>query len=93
MLGAIYAIIGFIFGLLFAAISLTFSSIAPRPASGQAMPGWITGMFGVGAVIFMPIVYGIMGFIGGLLTGALYNALAKRIGGIVIEVDQHGITG
>ena len=30
-------------------------------------------LFGVGAIIIMPIMYGIMGFIGGAITGFIYK--------------------
>lgn len=36
--------------------------------------------------IFMPIIMGVIGFICVIVFGAIYNALAKRIGGIEVEV-------
>ena len=42
-------------------------------------------MFGFG--IFMPIVYGVMGFIFGILMAAIYNLIARWIGGIEVEVE------
>ncbi len=42
-------------------------------------------MFGFG--IFMPIIYGVMGFVGGIVAAALYNLFARWIGGIEVEVE------
>jgi len=42
-------------------------------------------MFGFG--IFIPIVYGEMGFIFGILMAAICNLVAGWIGGIEVEVE------
>jgi hypothetical protein len=44
----------------------------------------------VGAVIFLPIFYGIIGFVGGLISALLYNLIARLVGGIELEVEQRG---
>ena len=85
MLGILYAVFGLLFGLVFSLIGLA-SSAFTSGSHPQAFPGWSL-FFGVGAVVFLPIMYGLLGFLGGLLTAALYNVLAKMIGGIVIEVE------
>ena len=52
------------------------------------------GAMGLGfaSIIAMPIIYGIMGFIGGLIGGVLYNLIDKIIGGIKIELVQEDPT-
>lgn len=43
------------------------------------------------AIIFLligPVMYAIVGFIGGALTGWVYNMVAKRIGGVEVEVEE-----
>ena len=42
-------------------------------------------MFGMG--ILMPVIYGVMGFIGGVIGAAVYNLDARWIGGIELEVE------
>ena len=59
-------------------------------ASGAEQAGAGGGMMmgmGLGAAIVFPIAYGLMGFIGGLLTGWLYNLAAGFVGGIEIETQ------
>ncbi|HSL84069.1 MAG TPA: hypothetical protein VLF66_14955, partial [Thermoanaerobaculia bacterium] len=43
-------------------------------------------LFGVGAVVLLPIFYGLMGFLAGLLTAALYNLAARVVGGLELEL-------
>lgn len=77
---ALYAFMGFIAGAIMTLISLA--------ASGSAGVGALGAMFGVGAIILLPIFYGIMGFIGGLLLGWAFNVVAPRVGGLSIEVEE-----
>lgn len=76
VLGLLYAILGFIFGAVMSVIS-----VATTGFEGAGM------MFGVGAIVFIPIVYGLGGFVGGYITAWIYNFAAKRVGGIEIETE------
>jgi hypothetical protein len=38
-------------------------------------------------VIFLPLLYGAMGAIGGALTAAFYNIVAGMVGGLQIEAE------
>ena len=42
-------------------------------------------MFGFG--IFMPVFYGIFGFVFGIISAAIYNLIARWIGGVEVEVE------
>jgi uncharacterized oligopeptide transporter (OPT) family protein len=44
-------------------------------------------VFGVGSVIFLPIIYGIMGFIGGIISAAIYNVVAGVVGGVELNLE------
>jgi hypothetical protein len=85
VLGLLYLIIGLIIGGIFAIASLMGATFGASEASaGSAFVGLV---FGVGAVVFLPIFYGILGFIVGLVVPTLYNILAGMVGGIEIDVQ------
>ena len=87
MLGALYACMGLIF-LPFFALAAVAGAFAPssQQSAGAPAPALFAGMmFGFG--IFMPIIYGVMGFVGGIIAAALYNLFARWIGGIEVEVE------
>ena len=85
ILGVLYAIGGLVVGLLFALMSLVIPGFANAPEQ-QTFPGWSL-LFGVGAVVILPIFYGVLGFVGGIIGAALYNGLSKFVGGVVIQVE------
>lgn len=79
----IYGCMGLIVGIIFALVGMIGSALGF--AQGEPGSTWPL-FFGAGAIIFMPIFYGLLGFIGGLLTGVLYNFAARMGGGIEIEL-------
>ncbi len=74
------ALIGLIFGIFFALISLVAG-----PLATQSM---MFGSFGFGFIIILPIFYGALGFFAGLLTAFIYNLIAKSFGGLEVEFDK-----
>lgn len=47
----------------------------------------LAGIFGVVFAIFMPIMYGALGFIAGAIRALLYNLFAKWAGGFELELE------
>jgi RNA polymerase subunit RPABC4/transcription elongation factor Spt4 len=80
--GTLMALLGLLFGLMFAAIGSVASMASQQSLSPLALMG---AAFGVGAVIILPICYGIFGFISGLIQAGVYNLVAGFVGGIEIE--------
>jgi len=76
MFGALYAIMGFIAGIFFSLAALVMA------ASGE-----MGGLFGLAAIILLPLLYGVLGLIFGYITALLYNLIAKRMGGIEFEIE------
>lgn len=81
--GIVYALLGLVGGLIFAMIS-TATGLMTREPGGSAP--WMMGL-GMGAIIAAPILYGTVGFLGGLLGAWLYNVVAGMVGGIEIDVQ------
>ena len=85
MLGALYAAMSLLFVPFFILFSM-IGAMAPQQ-SGQEMPqGFIVG-FGFALIFIAPLFYGLMGFITGLIGAFVYNLIAKKIGGIEVEVE------
>ncbi len=82
VLGLLYAALGLIFGGIFSFVSV----LGAAAGSGRGGAGGL--LFGVGAVIILPIFYGIVGFIGGALTAVLYNLIAHVAGGLELEFES-----
>jgi hypothetical protein len=76
-LGSIYAVLGLIFGAFMSLFSMLGAAMAQ---SGMGV------LFGVGAIVLLPIFYGLAGFIGGAIVAFVYNFVAGFVGGLEIEL-------
>jgi hypothetical protein len=85
MMGAILAVIGLIVGIIYAIIGAAITSML---SSGTGVDlGEFGILFGLGAIIIMPIACFIGGLIEGLIIAVIYNFLAPRIGGIKLRFE------
>src|SRR3546814_2763692 len=75
IMGIIAAAIGLIAGILFLLFGSVLGSLVA--ASGQG-GGGIMAFGGIMGVIVLPIMYGIFGFIGGVIQAFVYNLAAGR---------------
>lgn len=80
--GAISAAFGLLIGLVFAAVSIAGSSLRAT----DDIPAGFGALFGIGAVVLMPVCYGLLGLLAGALTAALYNLFAGMVGGVELEM-------
>ncbi|HOX08410.1 MAG TPA: hypothetical protein PK280_18590 [Planctomycetota bacterium] len=71
---------GLVLGLLYAALGMVFIPVfLLMSAFGPAAPA------GMLFILALPVLYGIVGFIGGVIMAALYNVIAKSTGGLELE--------
>ena len=56
-------------------------------ASETFQAAGLGAMFGVGAIIILPIFYGGLGFVMTLIGAWIYNVLAGLVGGIELDVQ------
>ncbi len=88
--GAMAAFIGLVAGILY--------SFGGALLDVLVSMGWISSAAttGVGygtalaflAIIGMPIMFGIVGFVAGLIAAGLYNLVAQRVGGVEVDLEQ-----
>lgn len=95
VLGVLYAamglLIGLIYGLFILLIGVAGASSASGSGSGSGSSGAmemlaIFGGMGLFAVILIPLFYGTLGFISGMIGALIYNLTAKVIGGFKVDV-------
>ena len=80
VLAVLYGVMGLLIAPIFLLMSVFTAQLPEEQRAGMAM-------FGVGFAIAVPFIYGALGFIIGVLGAVTYNAVAKRIGGIEVEVE------
>jgi hypothetical protein len=80
IMGMIYGCMGLIFAPFFLLIGLMGSM-----AGQDKLP--FAGIFGVGFAVLMPVLYAVMGFIGGAIGALLYNLFARWLGGIELQLE------
>ena len=82
----IYAFFGLIVGAILALVSLAAGSLASIASDASGVRALGFGM-GVGAIIVLPICYGLIGGIGGAIGAAIYNLVAGWVGGVELEIN------
>ncbi len=80
----IMALVQACLGLIFAPLFLLVGVLGSL-AGQQKTP--FAGMFGVFFALFMPVLYGVIGFLTGAIGGLLYNLFAKLVGGFELEIE------
>ena len=87
IMGLIYGCMGLIFAPIFLLIGVLGSF------AGQSN-GMFAGLFSVVGAIFLPLFYGVLGFIAGAIGALLYNLFARWVGGFELElhVTPGGLT-
>jgi len=79
IMGTLYVIVGLVFGGLLSLVAVA--------GMGQSGSGFGGALFGIGAVIILPIFYGCLGFVATLIGAWLYNMAAGIVGGVELETD------
>jgi hypothetical protein len=77
----LYALMGLVFGAF-----VSLAALAGAFASNDGDGMFMGALFGVGAVIVLPIFYGCMGFVMSLVTAWLYNLVSGMVGGVEVDV-------
>ena len=87
--GVLCAILGFVIGAFWSLMIMALGSMASISSSdgGGAAAGIMSLVMGAGAIIVLPIFYGILGFIFCGISAAFYNLAAKLAGGLEVQTD------
>ena len=80
--GLLYAVIGLFIGGVFSVIAFAGGFASDTPEFAGFAP-----FIGVAAVIVLPILYGLMGFVTTLILAWLYNLAAGVLGGVELDIQ------
>jgi hypothetical protein len=86
LMAVLYALFGLIIGALMTLMAVMGGGGSADPAAAEAM-GAFGPVVGVGAIVILPIVWGIIGFIGGAIGAFLYNIAARIGGGVDLDLS------
>jgi hypothetical protein len=86
MLGVLYGCMGLLF-IPLALVGGLASMAAQQTRGGNGAAGAISGAVLLAFGIFAPFLYGGMGFVFGAIGAWIYNLIAKRLGGIEIQLE------
>jgi hypothetical protein len=78
----LYAALGLLVGALVSVVAMAGGFTASESEFGP-----LAILFGVGAIVILPIVYGCLGAIMLTLVAAIYNAVAWFVGGIEVDLS------
>lgn len=82
MYGALSGAMGLLFGIILGFASMVGVGLA----EGETSP-FMGVLFGAGAIVALPLFYGVMGVVVGAVGALIYNAVAAVVGGITIDVE------
>jgi hypothetical protein len=79
---ALYGLFGLLMGIIFALVSMLGGALMPPTEAGV-----FRMFFGVGAIVFLPILYGIIGGVFAAIGAAIYNLTAGWVGGLEVDIS------
>jgi len=85
----LYAILGLFLGICAALVSSIAGSLAGLGSPGPGAPGARLFGFGmgIGAIVFFPILYGIVGGVIAAIGAVVYNVVAGWVGGLEVDIS------
>ncbi len=81
VLGIMYALFGVLVALFFMAFGGMMMATVPMYAHGF-------GGLGIFSLVIFPVIYFVGGFLGGLVTAALFNLVAGWVGGVELTFES-----
>ena len=79
---ALYAVVGLVAGIF-----VSLAAMAGAFAANEEAAGALGLVFGVGAIIVLPVMYACVGFVMTLILTVLYNKIAGAIGGVEVDLS------
>lgn len=84
-MAAFGVIIGVIYGLIFMIVGGAMMAGGGRNSGSAGASSLVIGLV---MMVAIPVFYGVIGFLAGLLGGAVYNIAAGSVGGVELELES-----
>ena len=79
LMGALYFLLGIVIAICFFGLTQMMPNLASSRTMGMNM--------GIGFLLIAPFIYGVIGFIAGVIVAWLYNLAASIVGGMQLELQ------
>lgn len=88
--GLLMFVIGLIIGVIYGLFFMIFGAAISQLGRGenQLAGGVSSVVIGLIMMIAIPVFYGVLGFVGGAISGFIYNVAAGVVGGIKLELES-----
>src|SRR5215470_8389600 len=88
MYGLLMFIMGLIIGVIYGLIFIVFGAATSIGMGRDATAAGVSSVvIGIGMMIGIPLMYGFLGLIMGMIGALIYNAVAGVIGGVKFELE------
>src|SRR5215203_5332273 len=84
-MAAFGVILGVIYGLIFMVVGGAMMAGGGRNSGTAGASSLVIGLI---MMVAIPVFYGVIGFIAGLIGGAIYNVASGFVGGIELELEN-----
>ena len=88
-LAVVFAVLYAFIGIIFALLTVPMMALMATFGGHMMPPGF---SFGIVGLIVFPFMYGIIGFVGGLIWALLYNLVAGWTGGIELTFSTASLS-
>src|SRR5215211_5746134 len=84
-LAAMGLIVGVIYGLLFMIVGGAMMAGGGRDSGAAGASSLVIGLI---MMVAIPVLYGLIGFIAGIIGGVVYNVASGVVGGLELELEN-----
>lgn len=89
IVGGLYGMMGLLF-VPFMILFMSIGAFASAAGGANTPPMPLFFGMGIGFMVFLPVLYALMGFVAGVLGSLAFNLLAKWLGGLELEFEETG---
>jgi hypothetical protein len=86
LFGVLYGLAGLVLGGIISLLSM-LGFLGGVAAGMKDLPAFLPVLIGAASIVIFPLVYGMVGAIGGVLASLIYNLAASLSGGLEVRLE------